>query len=93
MNRKLLEDTVKNLNLGSEQYINKHPAKSVAQDIAADPCSKYYDACKKIDLQTILINLEKLKPKKDEVMKLVISKIGKEHKITKLVSLLFEEVY
>lgn len=92
MKKELLEEMVKNLNLGSEQYVNRHPAKSVAQDIAADPCSKYYDVCKKIDLQTILINIEKLKPRKEEVMKLVISKIGKEHKLTKLVSLLFDDV-
>ncbi|MGR3318165.1 MAG: hypothetical protein ACUZ8O_06755 [Candidatus Anammoxibacter sp.] len=92
MTRDELEDKVKSLRLGSEEYTRKHPARAVAEDIMHDPCSKFYDDSQEINLSSIVLNIEKLKPQKDEVLKIVIDKLGQNHKLDVLVALMFEDV-
>ena len=93
MKRDELENKVKSLRLGSKEYTQKHPARAVAKDIMHDPCSKFYDDSQKINLSSIVLNIERLESQKDAVMDIVIDKLGKDHKLSVLVSLLFEDVY
>lgn len=92
MKRELLEQKIKSLRLTQNEYTGRNPAREVAEDIAADPCSRYYEDSKRIGLRSILLNIDRLRSQKNKVEDLVISKLGKDHKLTMLVTLLFEDI-